>query len=705
MSTLPEQVQRWMSGKLVGTAKPTCKVFVRQGHLERHYANKPDNEVFCYVPGLKGPNAVWWAHWVADTPYKEVPNVFTIKGENDFSQNGIEQITMGLDNTKLEEKDTGHGTWYEIARGFMSPTRGVPGFNQGAAGSANEWRGIWKNQATQIMVLAGYGDAFFPVFLGLLDSSDLTSRPDEITVVARSMGKVFTDQHIFMDAKILFVKDPITFCDRQAADELTNVANNAVVSSNDGSHLARFAVDEDDGTAWISGGNGSPDAVEWIEITIPAARIEDYRLNPRFAGMECFVSVYATNTNVEEGGPARTTDEHDLGEGWVDFEKLGNVPGSDLPYVAHYEAMSGENIHYKIRAGGGGYVVGDNSKVRLTFRRLQRVSSGGTWSYRAGVTGIELFGRVRTEAAKKRHWILVDDVSDIVKVVCQWAGFSNPEEWEIERVGSRLKDKLVFDRTEFLIDIIKKIEEATSYTFQIRPPKAFDTTHLDTGHNLQMGVVTFRQNQAMTPQPKDARYAVSDSRTLTGIQPQFDDSGLAQSIRARGKLKISQKKIENPNYTPPPSGTTDRFFYNYRPVWAREDENRAAGIRKHEFHVDNTFTTDQDCKVACLLIAYRMALEAAKASVQLPFFPPVQLDSQFAIFDTGTGLSTRMWVVSRDWEYQSGAERNFTMTLGGSLLDIDIVEETRQELKRVLADEGFDPAPIARGPWEEVHLF
>lgn len=704
MSTLPEQVQRWLSGKLAGAAKPVCKVFVREGHLERHYANKPSNEVFCYVPGLKGPNAVWWAHWVADTEYKEVPNVFAIKGANDFSQNGVEQITMTLDNTKLQERDTGHGTWYEIARGFMAPTRGVPGFNQGAVGSANEWRGVWKNQATQIMVLAGYGDAFFPVFLGLVDSSDLTSRPDEITVVARSMGKVFTDQHIFMDAKILFVKDPITFCDRQDADELTNVSNNLSASSDDGSHPPRFASDADDSTAWISGENNSADATEWIEAIVPSSRIEDFRLNPRFAGMECFVSVYATDANVQEGGPARTTDEHAVGEGWIGYEKLGNVPGTTIPYVAHYEAMSGENVHYKIRHGGGGYVIGDGSKVRLTFRNLAHVSSGGHFGYRAGVTNLEIFGRRREEAAAKHHWILVDDVSDIVKVVCQWAGFSNPEEWEIERVGSRLKDKIVFDRSGFLIDIIKKIEEATSYTFQIRPPKAFDSSHLDTEHNLQMGVVTFRQNQAMTPSPKDPRYVVSDSQTITGIQPQFDDSGLAQSIRTRGKLKVTQKLLEDPHYVPT-GGTTERFGYNYRPVWARNNENRAAGIRKHEFHVDNTYASNQDCKVACLLIAYRMTLEAAKASVQLPFFPPVQLDSQFGIFDVGTGLSTRLWIVSRDWEYQSGAQRNFTMTLGGSLLDIDIVEETRQELKQVLANEGYDPAPIARGPWEEVHLF
>jgi hypothetical protein len=100
-----------------------------------------------------------------------------------------------------------------------------------------------------------------------------------------------------------------------------------------------------------------------------------------------------------------------------------------------------------------------------------------------------------------------------------------------------------------------------------------------------------------------------------------------------------------------------------------------------------------------------MALQACACSVQVPFFPPIDLDQQIAVYDEGTGISTRIWIASRDWEYAGGEERRFSMTLGGSMLDVEIVERTRQELKRVLNNRGYDPAPIARGPWEEVHLF
>lgn len=708
MSTLTEQEQRWLSGRHIGSSTPVLRSFVRRGHLERQYRNLPDKEVFAYVPGLKGPNAVWKAHWVADTDYVEVPNLSNCKGENDFEQNGVQQITAEFDNVNLTELEGVSGVFHKFERGFMAPSRGDAGFNEKAAGQTNEWSGVMADQGTQIIVLAGYGTAFFPVFLGLIDDCDLSSAPDKLTITARDMGKFLTDQHTFMDAKHLFVRDPITFCDRQRADETEDVGKNATAKSNDGSHFARFATDENDETAWISEGHDDPDELEWIEFTIPSCRIEDFKLLPRFGGMEMFVSVYATNQKVQNGGPARTTDEHDVGEGWVSFEKIGNVPGTDIPYVSHFGAVKGEGGKYKIRHGGGGYVVGDNSRVRLWFRKLQKVSSGKQWSYKAGVFTAEMLARTRKEAAKNFHWLLVDDVSDIVKTVLQWVGLT---EWDIETVGSRLRDKIVFDRNTFLIDIIKKITEATSYVFYVKPPEEFDITDLSKGNkkNLSMGIAVFRENNAMTTEPREKRYTVKDSNVITGIQPQFSDAGLAQSVRVRGKLISSWKAIQDPNYVPKRNDNVGRFFYNYRPVWARggnaQAGHGAAGLRKHEFHTDQLITSNYECKVACLLIAFRMALASRACSVQVPFFPPIDLDQQIAIYDEGTGISTRIWIASRDWEYVGGEERRFSMTLGGSMLDIEIVEKTRRELKKVLNDAGYDPAPIARGPWEEVHLF
>jgi len=704
MSSLAEQEQRWFSGDHVGVAKPTMRAFVRRGHMERRYKNLPDDEVFSFVPGLLGPNAVWYGEWVPDEDYMEVPNLLSAKGDQDFEQKGVEQLSVEIDNVVMEEQSGLAGVFHSIERGFMAPLRGDSGFNNLTTGLQNAWHNVWKDQAAQIMVMGGYGEAYFPVFLGLLDDADLTSQPDRITVTARNMGKFVSDQHTFMDAKHLFVKDPITFCDRQVADEVTDVGRGAEAKSSDGSHIPRFVLDQDDTTTWLSAGHDGPDELEWIEVHVPPSRIEDLQLLPAFGGLEMYISVYATNTNVQNGGPARRTSGESLGGGWIN-EGLGQVPGTTIPYTRKIPTIKEKTVRYAIRDGGGGYVIGDDSRVRIWFRNLKKIPAQKSWLYQAGVKTLEVLDRNRKEDAVKSHWILVDDVSDIVKTVLQWVGI---KDWEIESVGARLKRPISFDRQTFLVDIIEHVAKLTSHIFYVKPPESFDMDDLAVGNeaNLSLGIAIFRQNNAMKERPLDKRYLVRDTDLLTGIQPQFSGEPLAQSIRARGRLKNEKSPSVGPSVTVK-SGAAgmERYFYNYRPVWARENSSRAAGLRKHAVHYDDSIVSNYEAKVACLYIAFREALESAKAQIQVPFFPPIALDHQIGVYDVGSGTSTRIWIASRQWEFRSGEDRQFSMTLSGSMIDIDHVRDTREELRRVLNDRGFNPAPIARGPWTEPHFF
>ncbi len=708
MSSLAEQEARWLSGSHVGAAKPTCRAFVRRGHLERRYRNLPDDEVFSFVPGLLGPNAVWYAEWVPEEDYMEIPNLLTAKGDQDFEKKGIETATLEIDNVVMTEQTGVAGVFHAIERGYMAPLRGDTGFNNLKTGLQNAWHNVWKDQAAQVMIVGGYGDAFFPIFLGLLDDADLTSHPDRITVTLRNMGKYLTDQHTFMDAKHLFVKDPITFCDRQAADEVEDVGRGAEAKSSDGSHPPRFVLDEDDGTAWLSEGHDDPDQLEWIEVHVPPSRIEDIQLLPAFGELEMYISVYATNDSVPGGSPAHRTDGSNVGEGWVD-EGLGHVPGTTIPYTKLVGSLKEKTVRYQIREGGGGYLLGDNSRVRLWFRNLKKIPAQKRWVYQAGIKTFQALSRKRDEAAVNNHWILVDDVSDIIKTVLQWVGL---KDWEVESVGARLRRPITFDRQTFLIDIIEHIAKLVSYVFYVKPPESFDIGNLAKGNanNLSMGVAIFRQNNAMKDTPLDKRYMVRDSDLLTEPQIHFTGDPLAQSVRARGRL-IHEKNPSVSAAVPAASGAASmaRYFYNYRPVWARGDDAQAghgaAGLRKHAVHYDEQITSNYEAKVACLFIAFREALESAQGQIEVPFFPPIALDHQIAVFDVATGTSTRLWIASRQWEFQSGEERQFKMTLAGSMIDVDHVRETRAELRQVLNDHGFDPAPIARGPWTEPHFF
>ncbi|MDP3984107.1 MAG: hypothetical protein Q8Q52_03775, partial [Acidimicrobiia bacterium] len=634
--------------------------------------------------------------------YVEIPNILSAKGDLDFDQKGVENVTIEIDNVVMVEQSGLSGLFHEIDRGHMSPLRGQAEFNSEVVGTANSWQNKWRQSATQIMLLAGYGEAYFPLFLGLIDDCDITSQPDRITVTARNMGKLLTDQRTFMDAKNLFIRDPITFCDRQQADRLTDVARTARAKSTNGSHPARFVLDGDDDTAWVSERHGNSDELEWIEVQVPNARIEDLEIFPGAAGMEMYFSVYATNTRVPGGGRARRTDGTVVGEGWVN-EGLGSVPGTSIPFTYQIGTAKEKANRYAIKQGGGGYLVGDDSKVRIWFRRLAQIRVPSI-RYHAAVRTLKVFDRKLQQAAKQNHWILVDDVSDIVKVVLQWTGFTD---WEVETVGVRLSDKLVFDRQNFLIDIIWKLAEMTSYVFYVKPPDSFDQGNLAKGNvaNLSTGVAVFRQNNAMRSSPIDKRYLVRDESLLTGIQPRFTNEPLADSIRVRGRTVAKEKQKNNPNVHPLGADRLRRYQYSYRPVWARSGDFRFGNVRKPVVHYEEQINSVYLAKVTCLLIAFRQALEAATAQAQFPLFPPIYLDHQIVLRDSSSALSTRLWVASRAWEYRGGEQVTFSMTVAGSLLDVPDTKDTVEELRQVLNTRGFDPAPIARGPWTEPRFF
>lgn len=714
-TTLTEQESRWRSGKYVGQAKPVVRGFVRRGHLKRHYENKTADEIFCYIPGLKGPHAVWYSEWVPETDYMEIPTIRSVNGDQDFTQNGVEQVTISCDNTTLEQQSGTSGIFHTIERGFMSPRRGQAGLHGVAVGEENEWADIWNSESAQIMLVGGYGEAFFPLFLGLIDDVDLSGNPDVLTITARNMGKFVTDQRCFMDAKHLWVRDPITIADRYYAYNYRDVMTAVRAKSSNGYHPPRLARDDDDETFWRSEAHGNSGAQEWIEGYCSASPIHDIQAFPAFDGMEMYISVYATNNNVPGGGPAKKGNGDVIGEGWVN-EGLGTVPGTSIPYVRKIDNVKGKRVRYALRPGGaGGYYVGDNSRVRLWFRDLKRVRGRKTFVYQAGLREMKIFTRGLKDDAK--DWILVDDVSDIVKMVLQWCGFT-PDDWEIESVGQRLSDKIVFDRQTFLVEIIKKIAEMTSYVFYVRPPETFDMDDLtkENTANLSMGIPVFRQNNAIKTTPIDRIHMIRDTDLLGPIAPKFSSAALSDSIRVRGRTIAKERRIGLSRaqpadqsvesfYTPLGADRIRRFNYRYKPVWARIENSTSARLRKPTVHYDELIVNKYQAKVACLMIAIRQALEAWKGQVEFPFLPTIHLDHQLGLYDTATATSTRLWVAKRQWEFQGGEQSRFAMTLGGSFIDTPEMQETREELVNVLNYRGYDPSPIARGPWLDPHFF
>jgi hypothetical protein len=697
------QRHRWLSMDHVGSARPVVRAFVRKGHLERSYRQLPDDEVFGYIPGLLSPNDVWYGHWVADTDYVEIPNIKDAKGDQDYSQNGIEQVTMTLDNIAMIEKHGNLGALFHmIDRGHYSPQRGQRSNRGEQTGVKNEWFDTWKDKCTQIMILGGYGEAIFPLHLGLVDKVDLTSRPDQIVATLRNMGQFLTDQNAFMDAKNLWLRDPITFADRVTVQEGPNVANTAQAKSQKPGQPAPLAVDGSNKSAWVSEGHDDPQEIEWIEFPLPEGHYIKLQMYPAFTSLNMFISVFAKNP---AGGVAQLGDSN-VGEGWIN-NGMGVVPGTSIPFVNEVPDIREVLTTYPLTRSGQKIIGGDGTTVRLWFRNLHRspTDSGKSFTNRAGVRECRIFDASVPESAKKAHWILVDDVTDIIKMVLQWVGI---HDWEIESAGVRLADKVVFDRQKKLIDIINYVKEQIGYIFYVKPPDDFDLSDLTPENvaNLHTGTAICRQSSSMKQDPLDTIESVRDDNLLTGVQGTFDANVLPDSIRVRGKAVADKIARQDPSHVHTlGEDRTKRFQASYRPVWARGESHGGAHLRRPVLHYDYTLDSIYLCEVACLMIAFRAAVEAGKGVIEIPMWPLIHLDHQTLLFDRGTGLSTRLWNVQRTWNYASGDHVEFKLNLGGSFIDVNDVIETREELEELLNEMGVMPSPIARGPWTEPITF
>jgi hypothetical protein len=697
---------RWQSGDHVGEAKPVMRAYIRTTRLRRAYRQVPDEEVYASIPGLPkglGPKEVWKGIWDPKTEWVRLPNVLLCRCEQDFDSNGVQTATIDIDNVGMVETVGVNGIYRQIERGHMAPFRGFdPGGKRPRVAQKNEWYDLLNDKSTEIMVVAGYGDVVFPIFNGVINDVDMASHPDKLILTCRDVGQVVTDQQVFVNAKVRHVKDPITFCDRLQADKTEKVFASADASDwTPGFHPANMLLE----ARWRSQprdndhpGNDLP----WVQLGLPNGRYESFSLKPTWGGMGCYVAIKARDQNAPGGQGAR---KHVDGTKYADNEWIdegnGNIPGTAIPWVKHIDTIKvGENVYM---LADNGYDLGDDSIIRLYFDDLEYSVVKGTkqLAYHAGVDRFQGIRRKLAEEAKREDWILVDDLSDVVKLVFQWCGINS---WEIETTGVRLKDKSVWNRGNFLVDILIAAAEQVGYVFYFKPPESFDEDNLDDmSEQESMGIGVFRQNHAMRRQSKtlDPVERVHEDALLQGIQARFTDEPLSYNIRVRGKqIKESKGGRE--------LGGDDvaRWMYVYRPPWSRDatfgpnqNNYRNANIKRYVVHHDNKLRSLDECKVAALLIAFREALEAATGTIEFPAMPTIHLDSQIGVFDTGTGLSTRLWIAARQLEFQGGEQGHFKMSVGGSLIDLPDITKVRKELVRAIEDD-INPG---LSEWEKTH--
>lgn len=670
----------WRTKTYVGARRPTQVVQVRGGSWRRDYRSWDEPFVDADIPGETRAQP-WYPIFTETTPWVTVPNVLSCDFNQDFESNGINVATLAIDNVGFEEAVGPLGDVYHaISRGFLSPSRGYDPPTRPASGLAqNGWYDVLTEQRN-IRIWQGYGTPELDgdgnpvqsggangawVFNGLIDDVDNDSDPARMTVVAR-MGKTLTDGRVFGWNKSKQLLDPVIFADRSEADDIQDVGENAAASSELSDDYDAGNVLDDDGvqkTYWMSAEHSTPTNTEWVEIRVPSGRYTSIVLEAD-AGMELYVGVFVRALSSDE--PA-LVDGASVPDGFVSGE--GTVPGANggWSYVKLVDATGSGRQLVDL---GHSIVTGNDSVFRVGFRKLVE---GVTTDYRARVRSFKARRRELSDAAIEQDWILVDDLSDVVRVVLRWAGY---QEWEVEDAGTSVKGKMLFNRASYLIDIIRRCAELTGFVFFVKDPVDGES----------MGVPVFRRNAALQRGLQITEVRGTD--LLTGLRTKRSEETLPYIIRVRGKTSRAGSTLGG--------DIVRRIMAVYRPPWTQD--NTLAGVIKHVTRTDNALRSLLECQIGAYLIAIAGCLKAFTATAEMPGAPFVELDDQVGLMDTATGVNTRLWVVARTSRFQSGEKTSWVSTLQGSLIDNPDLIALIDEIDAL----DFSPEPSPTQPRSEV---
>lgn len=678
--------ERWRSGRHVGQGRPVQLVRIRRGEFRRRYEAWDGDDVAASLPGTSATKP-WQAFWTPLDDWRELPNVVDVNIDQDFDKNGTSSCTVAIDNVVYDADDAGLGTFHRIVRGFLAPFRGyaVPWSPNPHPVETNEWF-RYLNSATQIEVWQGYGLELVNTYTGLTDTIDLTSAPDQVTIASRDFGMTLTDQHNLGYCKDRSLARKATvFADRKHSEKVIHVGTagpNDCSSALPG-HPARYVADDkNDTTSWVSANRGSPNNTEYVQIRLPAGRYESWYLHPAYDGMECWVSVFSRG--IKNHPNKVRVDGQLVDDGWLDFNDGAQIPGEvdgHHRFIKHYPTIGNEGAWHPF---GHTLELGDDSVLRVSFRKLREVKIDGETRYRAGVRRLIAAKRKTIAEASKNKWILVDDFSDVVKVVLRWAGF---KEWEIESTGARIPEgvQLTFHNGDTLMDIIKKVQEITNFTFFMGDPSG-------SNDEFSIGVPTFRTANVLGYFDL-GREQIRDTDLLTGIQVKWDSSTLPEIIYVRGKTK-KKKKGGRAGTGGVPFGedNTRRIQSSYRPPWTKR--SATGGVIRHFVQTYKSLRTKKELDVAARYVALNGALQSMTAIIEIPGNPAITVDSIVGVQDEGTGTNARIYVASRSSEFHAGQETTWKMTLGGSLIDVPDVQEIAADLFLLLNDgERKEAAP------------
>lgn len=250
---------------------------------------------------------------------------------------------------------------------------------------------------------------------------------------------------------------------------------------------------------------------------------------------------------------------------------------------------------------------------------------------------IKAKGLEQAASNRNHRWIVIEDATDIVRIVLRWSGF---KEWQIESAGVNLSVPVTYDKSHSMMDIINDMATALGFQFFMGEPSNDD---------LSIGTPIFRRPSVLVP-ARSLPLALTDRQLLTDLKPKHDNKSDRYIIRVRGVVNRKTGRSLG-------GDSAKRVTFTYWPPWIK---NMAGVIKQLTYYDIGSqsvlgLQTKQQCRVAAMLIAVQIALGRDTGLAQTAGQPGFGLDSFAYLSDSGTGISSRLYITNR----------KSTMTLGG----------------------------------------
>lgn len=632
---------------------------------------------------------------------KELPNIRSVAWSRALNQD-LATLTLEIYNTAPRDEDVPLPSGGRIALdhpGYYTYNRGKTAGSKRWGHTINEWSGlIMPDNLLRTYEGYGYDQTKAPEFdthlahtgVWLIDTVQLNAF-GIIVISARDVGRLLVDHQI--NAPVIpqdFL--PLIF---EPWGKVPGTPQRTRIKAKVADHSNRYGpykdiggvfhdlpdpdyyrghrpgdvLDDNPATYWMSFSHIKPRwpwGVEWIELQLPPSTIETIQMWTVASGYTCYISVYADGAwRNAKGLPAAPGDKaiH-----WSANPTNPRDQQATIPYVKQF--VVGKNMAQGLTSVGLPVVMAKVTRVRLSFVNLQHLPGvAPRENFRVGVRNIRLNGPLAGTEVDMRKGPAganpgrYSDYSDIVKLLCAWAGFFWPRggfvrtcdgqvyqprmtradvnlghgvegrvwgDFEpVYTVGPAELGRQVFENKSCM-DAISYLREMLGFIFYIdevgaaqwRLPNIYEA-----GNWLQ----DERMNATRTVRAT----VIDEKQVLLGLDASVDSKSLREIIRVSNNTKTGTAR----GYIPNDVGLRRVLTWN---EWRFEDA---------------------DVQRAADMTAVRSLFTYRTDRVVIPGFPGVQLDDQIIISERTASESVRHYVsgISSNNNLENG-EWTYTIT-------------------------------------------